>query len=157
MTKLEKLFERASEFAVDTFKASGEVMPMWIAQDGKGEVIPILTPFTNDEEKDVTADAVREIFKKVGAVRCAFISEAWMLVGDKNNKMPEGPIREHPNRVEALVITVEDNVGVSIMGSYPILRPIDGKPRLGPLTKNTMKLGGGRFSGLLMPTMESMQ
>lgn len=31
--KLEKLFKHTAEFAADAFKAQGELIPMWVAED----------------------------------------------------------------------------------------------------------------------------
>lgn len=160
--KLEELFDHTAKFAAETFLAQGDLLPMWVAEDSKGAKTLIATPFGSEEEKDLTAATVRKIFKDVGAVRCAFISEAWILASDDTGKMPKDykmgdPIREHPDRKEVIIVTAEDNVGVSMMGRYAIIRPKGGKPTLGPLEKGGTTTGhgkdAGRFSELLMPEM----
>jgi hypothetical protein len=117
------------DFAADFLKEVGELRPMvalLVTRDPRTRADldrPMLLPIaygggarTYEEEckaKDMFADFVRKMARELGAVGAAFMSEVWMARPRKNESvddvykdLPRG-LEDHPERVEAVIITVE--------------------------------------------------
>lgn len=147
--KLQELFDLASTNAARMFLGSPdhEVLPMWHAVTGKNENILIATPWSSDDEKDMTVKALRLMFAEKQVKRFAFVVEAW--VASVKTLADVTRPSEHPDRREVLMITAEDRDGSSIMGWYYILRPEIGPPKLSPLEQKPFDATTGRMMGLL--------
>jgi hypothetical protein len=150
LTELQDFFAIAAENAANMFRVSGEVMSMWHAVDGKNEHILIATPWSNDDEKDITADALRQMFHAKKVKRFAFICEAWIATVKTMKEINEGPRpSEHPDRREVLMISAENREGDALSGFFYILRPEHGDATLSPLHMNDYTGLKGRFTGML--------
>jgi hypothetical protein len=150
--KLLKLFDIAAENAARMFNESDdhEVIPMWHAVQGNGENILIATPWSNDKEKQITVNGLRQMFAAKQVKRFAFVVEAWIAQVTTMEEMNDGPRpSEHPDRREVLMIHAEDRDGSHIMGQYYILRPEHGPPKLSPLEVMPYDQMTGRMMGLL--------
>lgn len=154
MKTLEQLVKENAEFAAHTFKLTGELVPMWIAECEDGSVLPIMVPMT---DKAMVIRAIRAIFKEKRVKRYVFMTEAWTLVAkDRTPKEAEEMQRyaenhslaNHPDRREIIMVTGEDREN-SIMGQMFILRPEHGKPTVSPFEILTMGKLEGRMTGLL--------
>ena len=75
-------------------------------------------------DKDVLAAAVRELAKS--SVWVAQVCEAWML-DDLSLYNPDLPVSEHSNRIEAIFINVQSQIGTYIM-TAKFKRDKDQKP-----------------------------
>jgi hypothetical protein len=150
--KLQKLFDIAAANAARMFLESDnhEVLPMWHAVLGNDEHALIATPWSNDEEKQITVNGLRQLFAAEHVKRFAFIVEAWTAQAKSEREVRDGPRpSEHPDRREVLMIHAEDRDGSQIMGQYYILRPEHGPPKLSPLVVMPYDQMTGRMMGLL--------
>ena len=150
--RLQALFELAAANAARIFLESDdhEVHPMWHAVMGNGEHMLIATPWQDDTEKEIALEMLRSVFRQHHVKRFAFIVEAWLAVAATKEEVFEGPRpSEHPDRREVLMVTAEDRDGSQIMGTYYILRPEHGPPKLSPLEVNKYDHTAGRMVGLL--------
>jgi hypothetical protein len=150
LTELQDFFAIAAENAARMFRGSGEVLPMWHAVNGKDEHILIATPWSSDEEKDITQQGLRRMFQVQCVKRFAFICEAWTAQVSTMAEVNDGPRpSEHPDRREVLMISAEDREGNAISGFFYILRPEHGDSTLSPLHMNDFDALQGRFTGML--------
>ena len=150
--KLRDLFDVAAENAARMFNESDdhEVLPMWHAVFGNNEHALIATPWSNDEEKQITVNGLRKMFAAKQVKRYAFIVEAWIAQVTTMREVRDGPRpSQHPDRREVLMITAEDRDGSQIIGQYYILRPEHGPPKLSPLEVQPYDSTTGRMIGLL--------
>ncbi len=133
---LEELLDHAAGFAQKVFNQSGELHPMWIAEDGNDQRFAIATPFTDGDSKSAIAQAMRQMFKLKGVVRYAFMAEAWMIDHTgadaktlENVVQGNVAVSELPNRIECIQIVAEDRER-GVLGSFVISRDLEGKPTL---------------------------
>jgi hypothetical protein len=149
-TELEDFFANAAENAMRIFGESGEILPMWHVVDGNDEHVLIATPWSSDEEKDITQRGLRMMFQAKHVKRLAFICEAWIATVNTMTEAKEGPRpSEHPDRREVLIINAEDRWGNVLSGNFFILRPERGPATLSPLHMNDYDAMQGRFMGML--------
>ncbi len=116
MTKLEKLLDEAQGIATKIFNESGDLTAMWHGQNEKDENLLFVTPFGNDREKDMTLEAVKDLFVKHNVVRFVFMTEVWFKSYQREGftGVPK-PISEMADRREALFLIGEDkNTGECI-------------------------------------------
>jgi hypothetical protein len=80
MKTLDELMEDARRHAVEVLvgKPDASLMPTWLMQTPKGAIV-VGTPWTNDDEKDLVAFAMRHMLKKEHATSYSFLSEAWVV------------------------------------------------------------------------------
>lgn len=148
LTELQEFFALAAKNIARIFHEKGEVIPMWHAVDAQGEHILIATPWSNDREKDIAVQGLRQMFKEKGVKRYAFMVEAWMRHAASREDI-SARVSEHPDRREIVNISAEDRKGNRLMGWYYILRPEHGKATLSPLHMGNEILTSGRFTGML--------
>jgi hypothetical protein len=103
--------------------------------------------------KDMAVAFIRELGAGMPATAVAFVTEAWMLLVDQSevSGVPgwrEGSVHGHPERVEAVIVTVEEFGGGTIAMHAPIQRDEKGRS-LGGWTR--LVRGEGRFVDLLRP------
>jgi len=152
LTELQDFFACAAERAKAIFEATGEVLPMWHAVPAQGQDLVIATPWSDDDEKEATAQAIRQIFDRAQVKRFAFISEAWvasMRPGTSLEEANHTRASQHPDRREVLMINAEDRWGNAISGCFYILRPEHGPAKLSPLQMSDYDTTKGRFAGML--------
>jgi len=147
MKSLEQMVRENAEFAASTFKDTGSLTPMWIAECENGDILPIVAPMT---DKDKIIAAVKALFREHKVKRYVFMCEAWTIVGksldEARNRTTS--LEHHPNRREIIMVSGEDGKQ-TIMGHMFILRPEHGKPTVSPFTIQTMDRAEGRMTGLL--------
>jgi len=149
MTTLEEFVREVDERIVQIFNEAGVVHAMWhiIPREGK----EIFFPSPTVRNKSVLDKVMRACFERIDVVRFAYISEAWTLTGADDDELNDAMLtglRDHPDRVEILCYTAEDEMG-RVLGIRPIIREEGEKPRLGPLTVERTKYDEGRFVGML--------
>jgi hypothetical protein len=151
VTELRKLFTVAHVNAAKLFRMEGEVSPLWHAVPKHGSHMLISTPWSNDLEKELAMEILRDKFAKLGVERYAFIFEAWaVLGGDPNTILSQRPSK-HPDRREMLRIMAEDKHGHVLSGHYFILRPEHKAATLSSFHEDPPDiLQVGRMTGLLM-------
>lgn len=149
---LEEIFDHGKEAAKHIFDMQGNLHPMWIIENKKGEIVPMMVPMTGD--KDEISKAIKKALKKLNTVRYVSMVEAWMLDLSKDKKLPESvrlgaPLSQHPDRREIVAINAEDKDGHTMSGMFYILRPEIGKPRLSSFREVPGSKHEGRFVNLL--------
>jgi hypothetical protein len=155
MTKRE-LIETASAKIERIFDESGKVLAMWHIVTPEGEKVLPPPPSTN---KDHAIAIVRASFMAWGVTAYVFIDEAWMRIVNLPPNSPEGEaeiaysrehgVRDHPDRVEVVIFSAEDETG-ALTAWRKIIRKVNARPRLGPLEiKDNFTSQEGRFVGLL--------
>jgi hypothetical protein len=98
--------------------AKGDEVPpsFFLINRERHTVLPIIAPWTNDDEKYATAKIIRRQAKTIGSDCVIFVCEAWGRTIDKNNATDQealarlikhGRVRDEPDRRDVLMITVE--------------------------------------------------
>jgi hypothetical protein len=157
--QLDQLIERASAFADDAMKQTGEVAPIWHMVTAKGETIIELTP---PGDRDCALMILRTLMELMDVVRYVHISEGWMRGRDKPisdeemERIKRHGVRNDPKRIEVVLIAAEDYEAGYVMTTREIIRPKKGKPYLGPLVEFPQGHSEGRMVGLL-PVRGMMQ
>jgi len=148
-----QMLDHMAGFAKHIFDSTSdhEVIPMWVVES-ETEVVPILAPFSGDDEKNASIAFVREKAKSMNANVVGFMCEAWVVekIGADIDEAEKIIPSEHDDRREIIQIHAEDRDGNVAIGSYYILRPEHGTPKLSPfrLYDDDMKIGG-RFTSIL--------
>jgi len=157
---LDEIFKSGKQFAKIAFKAQGQVYPMWIFETDDGRHIPITAPLETMVDKQRVAEALKTVFRKEKAVRYVALLEAWILetstkeAGEKVlSELDIIPVREHPQKKEAIFITAQDKYH-SKSGLYYIIRPKSGKPRLSRFKDTSTSQ---EMEGTFMDLLESGQ
>lgn len=159
-TTARELIEFAAPKAAEMFETSGELRPLWHIVCANGEHGVIAAPLGDGAQKDVMADVMREVFKRLEAVAVVYMCESWIRVGKPGDQEFEGDalkaimragLEHDPKKQECLWFTAEDAEG-QITAHQMIERPEgpDGPGRLQPLTilEKHSRLEG-RFVGML--------
>jgi hypothetical protein len=156
-TSLRQFVEYVARRADYMFKKQGQLSPMYHAIDAEGNNYVLAGP---PGTKDEAVAQVRAFLKACGAVRVAFIDEAWILDqeiapgADIDKIYREGnSIRNHPGRIEAVIVSGEDHAEGLIMATMEIIRhgnrAVLGKLKILPQEGHSE----GRMVGLLpIPT-----
>lgn len=114
-------------------------------------VLPMMMPFNDEHEKDVFADAIREICRRADAYACAFMSEAWS-VQLENGEDLEQPPSSDPRRREIVQLLIEYKRDPITSLIADIKRAVPGdetsKGTLGKFDEQQIECGG-RFVGFL--------
>lgn len=148
---LRELFDIGCYNAKRLFEEQGEVTPMWHAVPERGDHLLIATPWSDDIEKEIVIEFLRDKFKAKRVQRFVCIVEAWAVMGASID-MEIRPSR-HPDRREVIKIQAEDLNGSALSGQYYILRPEHGPATLSPFHEDPPNMiAAGRLSGLLVGT-----
>jgi hypothetical protein len=154
--QLDQLIERASAFADDAMKQTGEVAPIWHMVTAKGETIIELTP---PGDRDCALMILRTLMELMDVVRYVHISEGWMrgpISDEEMERIKRHGVRNDPKRIEVVLIATEDYEAGYVMTTREIIRLKRGKPYLGPLVEFPRGHSEGRMVGLL-PLRGTMQ
>lgn len=146
MNTAKEMMDHLAGFAKRTFEDHGEIIPMWVIIGKNDDIVPILSPFSSDEEKDATAEFIRSKAKEMDAKPVGFMCEAWVVEAKAGTKIDCQP-SQHTDRREVIQIYAEDKPG-SLFGTYYILRPEHGKAKLSPF-KVFDGDASGRFTSIL--------
>jgi hypothetical protein len=151
------LIECTSGAMATRFKNVGKISKMYhiVADTGEHYVVP-MPPL---DDPDLLAKLARMLMQHLNAVAYVHMDEAWTLPKDKlpqtreeADKIFSAGISEHPDRVEIVVFTAEDQTGLT-MAHRDIIRPQRGKAKLGPLifdTDDGSTMSGGAWEGRLV-------
>jgi hypothetical protein len=98
-----------------------ELPPMWMLEtpDGRIHTPVCFGYFTSEETKDLFAEKIRMKAREIGAVRIAFICEAWVAPDDNRNNLSP---RFRDDRREVLTVTVEDKLGMIVSFETPVFK-----------------------------------
>jgi hypothetical protein len=132
MTKAQRLLDDISRKTVNQFDKHGEAEAMfYLVPAFDDQWIELALPMAN---KARLAESLRYLLQQFDIVRYALVSEAWTAIRDNREEAVAiaGRVSEQKDRIEILVIQVEDrDTGELLTREYRILRPKDGKPKLG--------------------------
>jgi hypothetical protein len=126
---LQEFVTGCSEAAAKVFHLRGHISPMWhvVTRDGKHLMTPSPCPYKDD------AVAPGEDVEALNA----------------RSRMLTGSLAHHPDRVEVLMLSGEDENTGLCTARRVIHRPPHGKAYLGPLEIDTPTSSEGRMVGLL--------
>ena len=149
---LRSMIEVSSRAIETIFNATGEILPMYDIVTANNQQYPFVPPsFRNNQEKDVVIELVRREFKRLRVMRYVFIAEAWTL--DRPAITREQAMcllpSEQPDRIEIVAFTAEDRLAGMASAQRLIIRKVNSRARLGPLTHNDSIEMEGRMVGLL--------
>lgn len=146
---LNELFKHGAEAAELIFKQQREIHPMWICQDEKGKIAPLVIRIG---DKDETVNAVRDFIRKKNIISYVAMVECWMIEMKKGQPSPYEAVEtleDHPDRREAIHVYAEDRHGKKLSGRFYILRPEHGIPTLSPFVVDDKATEtSGRFVNL---------
>lgn len=146
----QEVMDMMRSFVEKSYDPKEMMLPMWtlIAEDGT--VIPIMTPFTNDTEKEITSLIIKKLVKENHGVRLGFLSETWMVSQAEAPELTHENAKdivpsEHPQRREGILLLVEDKFGKHLSGWYEIKRDDKGNGSLSPFRSGIFDNVSGRF------------
>lgn len=153
MKTIDALMEHMKSFAQTAFTDSGSIMPMWTLISENGQIIPVVSPFGDDSEKQLTVVVIRRMIVEFNVVMIGFMAETWIVDSKDdptitNETMHDITPSQHPQRREGIMLVVENIYGKSAFGSFEINRDQDEKATLGEFTLMPGESHGGTFSGL---------
>jgi hypothetical protein len=164
---LDALIRRVSRLAEKRFNEHGDIDPMWLTENARGEQQMIITPVIADsplaaaDVKDRIAAEMRKHFAENDVVRYAVAMEAWTLTDAERKQVPTTEqaaleyaamgytLKNHPDRREIVCIEADDGTEV-LTAERDIIRPAHGKPclgKLGPIERYDQLTS--RWTGLL--------
>lgn len=132
---LKEFVDQAYEFQASQINGSDpteDSMPHFIAEDDKGELHILATPWRDDEEKAGALRAVRKYFFDHNVVRYVAVTEAWSLTIKKGDEPPTGRVSDHPRREDVLICCGVDQDGEIYTRVEMIVIADDGKRHLDP-------------------------
>jgi hypothetical protein len=148
---LDAILRRASKIAETTFDKRGEITPFWLLETSTGKQEMAVSPYIVPPDvpahgaKLKIAEGMREFFREHDVVRYAHAAEAWSV----DDETYQGPIAEHPNRKEVVILTADDG-NEHLSAFCDIIRPPHGKPYLGKLSEIARtKRPQGRLTNLI--------
>lgn len=137
LSKLYELMEQTWGYALDTFDPESEMLIKFLAQEADGGLSIYVTPWQNDFDKTMILNMLRKQFKEKGIQRYVLMSEVWTAsYSDKaeRDKAVEDRLmpRDHPNRVEKLMLLGVDPGAAEVMQYAAIItKDAEGKRVLG--------------------------
>lgn len=148
---LRQLIEVADHAAVRLFREDGVVQFTWHMVDRSGNHL-IKNASCNDKDTEVM---LMKVFMEITSIAAVvIICEGWRLASDdispeEKARIDREGISKNSRRIESILFSGEDAAS-SILAWRDIIRPVRGKPRLGPLEfMPNGGIGEGRFVGLL--------
>lgn len=133
-----------------------EVLPTVLAWSGDSfiGVVPltefdITDLFTQVEQKDLHASAIREWLKATGATAFMMVQEAWMASAKTGEDLRNGPPpSKRPDRVEVVIVSYEAKGAPQLLRTYKLNRTPAGHIILDEYEEKSGQVTG-RFTGLL--------
>lgn len=159
---LKELVELANATAEKIFDMRGAVHPIYFMVNADGE--HFIVPAPAAEDKDVSAALLRAIMELRRVIRFVRVDEAWtvhLAVTDAEvAKAVEdidsmGGARNHPDRVEVVMLVAEDCSEGFQTYHRDIIRNPGKRARLGPLIRDQYTRSEGRFVGMLPRPQEA--
>jgi len=158
MMPIREFLEEVARNIISVFDMHGEILPMYHIVKRNGDEFIMPPPqniekmleakgvtVTQDEIKDLSISIMRKFFEEADVVRYAFFDEAWIVENATSGIRP----KEHPDRKEIILLSVEDENQGLMMAQLAIIRIPNAKPFLGPMQIDDSKLVSGRLAGLL--------
>lgn len=87
-------------------KPDESFMPMFLLVCRNGDLCPMLTQMTSEDQKEALAHQLRHLFKEFKVVRYCMMSEAWTRVQSADEPVVLPSTRE--DRKEVMIITAAD-------------------------------------------------
>jgi len=129
-----QLLDEMAKDAFARFGSSGTLAATFLVVPSAGKAFMVAPGWEDNEMKARMLVELRAMFREMGVVRYAVVTEAWVapLVDD-----PRGQVvrpGEHPSRKEVISLVAVERGGEKLSGYREILRPWDGsKPTFGPI------------------------
>ena len=124
---------------------AGQMNPLFHIVDGEWNSHVVGVSWEDIPTKDKVAEFIRQYCAKTGAVLTVFATEAWFRYVKPEEKDPLATgAADHPDRLEALLLTIDSALGQRIV-FYPIIRESDAV-RLGERQEWPGSLVEGRFT-----------
>jgi len=151
---LKELFDYAVDTAKKQFEEDGSTTSMFMAHTANNEIIMTVTPWGNENEKQIILTLVRQMFKTKSVDFYVQISEVWTRAFDSSelkSRDPHRQVNSYDDKTESMLVLGCDFEGCKMASMRPIERPYDGSPpRLG--VNDEVKPGtfSGRMAELLV-------
>lgn len=108
-----------------TFYANGDkdamLKPMLMVVCANGDIVPILTEFSDEDGKEKFAATMRRAFRTWNVIRYAFVSESWMATYD-DRSLSGGMPSQREDRKEIVVTFAMERDGASVMSVLELIR-----------------------------------
>ena len=124
MPSLDELLDLANRQARQVLLGApqgAQLLPTWLIAATDRDIFIIATPWADDREKAITAEAMRETMREKKAVAYSFLCEAWMVRKRLDGMTPQEAYdkvyldhempRNDPARIETVVATAGDKNG----------------------------------------------
>lgn len=123
---IEEFHEEMVEFTTHIFEGMKTVRPTWHIRVGHGTDNPqtyiVETMWADRVEKHLLVQIVQTVMKNWGATYYALASEAWMAKLKDNASIPEGGVRDMPNREEVVVVETGGKDKFQLSSTFHIVR-----------------------------------
>ena len=130
---------------------SGQMSPICHIVDGEWRSRVVGVSWKDLPEKEEMATFIRDYCSTTGAILLVFATEAWYRYVPPEEKDPlASGAADHPDRREALLLTIDSALGQRI-AFYPIIRESDAV-RLGERQEWPGSRFGGRFTDFIRKT-----
>ena len=113
-----RLILGAAAYGEKTFKAYGQVAPVWLVVDRDGENVVLKSPWSSEEERSLAAIQIRAMLAEMDAAAYVFICESWMVHKKLEGLHPSVlerirhmRVADQAERVEVIWYTAEDASG----------------------------------------------
>jgi hypothetical protein len=139
LPRLHRLIKELAEMVGGLFEDVGEMPAIFVMEDGEPDTSRKLIKVPTFLGKDEAFTVLRKCAREVKAVRCVYITEAWLLktegslLPEMKEHLSKVGIADHPHRIEAVIFNGEDQETGSLIAQRNIMRPAIGKPYLAPL------------------------
>jgi hypothetical protein len=126
------------------FSKQKEIYPMVVLiKEGRRHLIPVY--YENDAHKDIVSQGIKDLVKRAEPDIVIYMSEAWMItVKDKFERLHIPRPKDHPDKVEILVVHIEFKTGEKFGCQANILRNTN-PPCLSKFEIFNADLSAGRF------------
>lgn len=156
MTNREQFMAESIEYAKKQLVTTGMLVPMFIARSGVNKTWVMVTPWENENEKNLILNYLSLLFIAEDIEEYIFMSEMWFkkLKSFNAEDMPKGFVADEPDKQEGLMIVqvaIENDTLYHNAKMFETHR--NGKKV--ELTEMPHGSGSGRFTDLLSPKKHS--
>lgn len=131
-------------------RLSSQLMPVFFVAGADNTINMVASAFEDDQDKDITAQFVRELAHKEKAKFVLFIAESYTIKDQDaamdfmHNRHKYASVSEHPKAIEVVCFALETHGK-----QYMAIGEIDKERNLGDVKWSESAEAGGRFTNLL--------
>ena len=133
---------------------TGKPVPDKNGEEGLAVIFIVPARWDSDTDKDQMAVALRMIAAAGEAVASVFCCDAWMVIGAAAKDAHSIRASEHPDRVEAMALTIERRGKPGATVEYHPYQRLDDGLVFGDSQRVPNTSVAGRFGGILPPVID---